>query len=56
MFTFLRRLPIVFQSGNALGTFPSAMHEGSFFPASSQAFAVVGVLDDRYSNRGVVES
>jgi hypothetical protein len=32
------------------------MYEGSFFPTSSPTPVVVGVFDDRYSNRGEVES
>jgi hypothetical protein len=35
--------------------FPSAMYEGSFFPASSPIFVVGDVLDGSYSNRSEVE-
>jgi hypothetical protein len=36
--------------------FPPAMYEGTFYPASLPEFVGVGVLDDRLSNRGEVES
>jgi hypothetical protein len=32
------------------------VYEGYFFPTSLPTFVVSGVLDDRYSNRGEVES
>jgi hypothetical protein len=47
---------ILFSKVVVLAYIPTALYEGSFPPHSCQTFAVLGVLDDGYSNRGEVES